>query len=186
MKTPSYSRRGILISLISALIAGALLFCPDNQNRLLAADKTEKAQPVPIQITADELVTNNKTHAATFKGSVTAVQDDTKLTANQLTIFYKSKSGEASGGTNDIERLEAEGDVRIVFDNKLAVSNHAVYIIDKRKLILEGPGSKVISGQDEITGTKITFYRNDGRMVLESDSKTRVKAVIHSDQRGLN
>jgi len=151
-----------------------------------AAETGEKAQPDPIEITADKLVTDNQKRSALFSGNVTAVQGDTRLTADELTIFYKSKSAQGSAGSNDIERLEARGHVRIMFDNKLAVSNQAVYIIEERKLVLEGPGSKVVSDQDEVTGTKITFYRNEGRMALEGDDQNRVKVVIHSDQRGLN
>ncbi len=140
----------------------------------------------PIEITADKLVTDNQKRTAIFSGHVTAVQAGTKLTADKLTIIYKAGSGSQATGTSDIERLEAQGHVRIEFDNKLAVSNQAVYIIDERKLVLEGPDSKVISDKDQVTGTKITFYRNDGRMALEGDENNRVKAVIHSDQRGLN
>jgi lipopolysaccharide transport protein LptA len=147
----------------------------------------EKQQtPSPIEITADMMVTDSKSHAAIFSGNVTATQDETRLTADKLTIFYKSNNGAGSTSESDIERLQAHGHVRIQFDNKLAVSNQAVYIIEERKLVLEGPESKVVSGQNEITGSKITFYRDDGRMTLESDDRGRVKAVIHSEQRGLN
>ena len=151
-----------------------------------AADPELKQASSPIEITADEMMTDGKTRAAIFSGNVTATQDETRLTADKLTIFYKSNSSAGSTTENDIERLEAHGHVRILFDNKLAVSNQAVYIIGERKLVLEGPESKVVSGKDEITGSKITFYRDDGRMILESDDRSRVKAVIHSEQRGLN
>jgi lipopolysaccharide export system protein LptA len=151
-----------------------------------AAEPQQQASPTPIEITADTMVTNSQAHSAVFSGNVTATQGESRLTADQLTIIYKSGSNAESAGTNDIERLEAHGHVRIMFDNKLAVSNQAVYIMKERKLVLEGPDSKVISGKDEIAGSKITFYREDGRMTLESDDHSRVKAVIHSDQRGLN
>jgi len=167
-------------------LAASFLCGPFRMVPVWAAETVEKTPSDPIEITADKLVTDNQNRSALFSGNVTAVQGNTKLTADELTILYKSKSSGESTGTNDIERLEAHGHVRIEFDNKLAVSNQAVYIIEERKLVLEGPGSKVISDQDEITGTKITFYRNDGRMMLEGDGQNRVKAVIHSDQRGLN
>jgi lipopolysaccharide export system protein LptA len=171
----------ILMALAAGLLCNPLRTMP-----AWAAEAVEKTSTDPIEITADNLVTDNQKRSAIFSGNVTAVQAGTKMSADQLTIIYKSKSGPEATGTNDIERLEARGNVRIEFDNKLAVSNQAVYIIEERKLVLEGPGSKVVSGQDEITGTKITFYRNDGRMALEGDEGNRVKAVIHSDQRGLN
>jgi lipopolysaccharide export system protein LptA len=151
-----------------------------------AADTQQQQPSSPIEITADMMVTDSKAHAAIFSGNVAAVQAQTRLTADKLTIFYRSGKSSESMSSSDIERLEALGHVRIWFDNKLAVSNQAVYIIEERKLVLEGPESKVVSGQDEITGSKITFYRDDGRMTLESDERSRVKAVIHSEQRGLN
>jgi lipopolysaccharide export system protein LptA len=174
-------RIGIFLALAAGLIAGTLCGLP-----VRAAGQEPQTPPIPIEITADELVTISKNHAAVFSGNVTAAQGDTRMTSDKLTIFYKSGAGDESAAANNIERLEALGHVRIWFDNKLAVSNHAVYIIGERKLVLEGPESKVVSGKDEITGSKITFYRDDGRMTLESDDSSRVKAVIHSEQRGLN
>jgi lipopolysaccharide export system protein LptA len=172
------------IAVFWALAAG--LFCQVIGGAPVRSDAAEKQQTSsPIEITADTMVTDSKSRAAIFSGNVTATQDETRLTADKLTIFYKS-NGAGSTSESDIERLEALGHVRILFDNKLAVSNQAVYIIEERKLVLEGPESKVVSGQNEITGSKITFYRDDGRVTLESDDRSRVKAVIHSEQRGLN
>jgi len=168
--------------LIFAIIAGPAVMGPGYAE--------ETAKPVkgdPIRITADKLVTDNAKRSAQFSGNVKAVQGDTVITADRLTIFYKSGGGSSSATSgSNIERLEAEGQVRIEFDNKVAVSNQAVYIIAERKLVLSGPGSKVVSGQDEISGSKITFFRDDGRVALEGDDKNRVNAIIHSDHRGLN
>jgi lipopolysaccharide export system protein LptA len=185
MRTRSCSPIRYRIAFSLALAAG--IFCQAIGGVPVWADDAQR-QPSssPIEITADMMVTDSQTHAAIFSGNVTATQDETRLTADKLTIFYKSDSGAEPASETDIERLEARGHVRILFDNKLAVSNQAVYIIGERKLVLEGPGSKVVSGKDEITGSKITFYRDDGRMTLESDDRGRVKAVIHSQQRGLN
>jgi len=185
MKIRSCSPYGTLFIVLLAL-AASLLCGPGRTISVWAAETDDKVPADPIEITSDKLVTDNQNRSALFSGNVTAVQGGTKLTADELTIVYKSKSSGESTATNDIERLEAKGHVRIEFDNKLAVSNQAVYTIEERKLVLEGPGSKVISDQDEITGTKITFYRNDGRMSLEGDGQNKVKAVIHSEQRGLN
>jgi lipopolysaccharide export system protein LptA len=186
MKTRSCSPKCRRIAVCLALAAG--LFCHlISRIPVWAADLQQQQPSSPIEITADMMVTDSKAHAAIFSGNVSATQAATRLTADKLTIFYKqSTAGSESMSSSDIERLEALGHVRILFDNKLAVSNQAVYIIEERKLILEGPESKVVSGQDEITGSKITFYRDDGRMTLESDDRSRVKAVIRSDQRGLN
>ena len=171
----------VFLALVAVMLCETLYAAP-----VSAVEPEQQASPTPIEITSDSMVTNSQKHAAIFIGNVTATQGKSRLTADQLTIFYKSGSNAESAGTNDIERMEAQGHVRIMFDNKLAVSNQAVYTVKERKLVLEGPDSKVISGRDEIAGSKITFYRDDGRMTLESDDRSRVKAVIHSQQRGLN
>jgi lipopolysaccharide export system protein LptA len=185
MKTRSCNPMGALFAVYLALAAG--IFCETIFVVPVSAAEPQKQTPsTPIEITADAMATNSQAHSAVFSGNVTAKQGKSRLTADQLTIFYKSGSDAEAAGANDIERLEAQGHVRIMFDNKLAVSNQAVYIMKERKLVLEGPDSKVISGQDEIAGSKITFYRDDGRMTLEGGDHNRVKAVIHSGQRGLN
>ena len=141
----------------------------------------------PIHITADRLVTDDKARTAEFSGNVRAVQGDTEVIADRLKLFYGGQTGEHSETeSSDINRLEAHGEVKISFDNKVAVGDQAIYTTKDRKLVIQGPNSKVISGQDEIVGDKITFYRNDGRVILDSDTKTQVKAIIHSDQKGLN
>jgi lipopolysaccharide export system protein LptA len=152
--------------------------------------QADKQQRDPIRITADKLVTDGRTDSARFTGSVCAVQGQSILTADSLTLIFDSKGangGAASAeGYADIKRIEAQGNVRIEFDNRVAVGEQAVYITNERKLVLKGPAAKVISGKDEIVGSTITFYRDDGRVSLEGDGNNRVKAIIHSGQRGLN
>ena len=161
-----------------ALVVGLTAFTPGYAEE---GDGPKKQDP--IRITADKLVTDNAKRSAQFSGNVKAVQGNTVITADRLSIFYTSAGGSspAAPGSN-IERLKAEGNVRIEFDNKVAVSNQAVYIIAERKLVLSGPGSKVVSGQDEISGSKITFFRDDGRVKMEGG----VNAIIHSNRQGLN
>ncbi len=175
--------RAIRIGLVAlALIVGSTAFSPG-----FAEENDGGKKQDPIHITADKLVTDNAKRSAQFSGNVKAVQGNTVITSDRLSIFYTSAGGSsaATPGSN-IERLKAEGKVRIEFDNKVAVSNQAVYIIAERKLVLSGPGSKVVSGQDEISGSKITFFRDDGQVILEGDENNRVNAIIHSDHQGLN
>jgi lipopolysaccharide export system protein LptA len=153
-----------------------------------AADETAKLQTrEPIRITADKLVADNQKKSAQFSGNVKAVQGDTVITSDQLTLFYSSQGDRSpSDSASTIERIKASGHVRIEFDNRVAVSNQADYSVVERKLVLSGPESKIISGKDVISGSKITFYRDKGNVALEGDEKNRVKAIIHSNQRGLN
>lgn len=152
-----------------------------------AAHAEDADPPEPIEITADQLVTDSNSHTAQFSGNVTAIQGDTKVTTDRLVLHYGSTStaNEDQGQTN-IEKLEAFGNVRIEFDNRLAVSDQAVYTTFDRRLILTGPKSKVTSGRDEISGSEIVFDRKTDQVKITGAEKCPVKAVIHSNQRGLN
>ncbi len=74
--------------------------------------------------------------------------------------------------------------MKIRFDNRVAVTQQAVYITESRILILTGTGSKVTSGNNSISGSKITLYRVDGRITVESSSEKRVEAVFYSEEKG--
>jgi lipopolysaccharide export system protein LptA len=177
----AYRITGISLAIL-VFIAGFTAALPK-----FATGAEDQGKGDPIRITSDKLLTDNAKRSARFSGNVKAIQGDTVITADHLTIFFKSGGSTSSNiSNNNIDRLKAEGQVRIEFDNKVAVSNQAVYIVAERKLILSGPGSKVISGQDEISGSKITFFRDDGRVALEGDGQNRVNAIIHSDHQGLN
>ena len=76
--------------------------------------------------------------------------------------------------------------VKIIFDDKTAISQRAVYTTDSRILVLTGPDSKIISGKDSISGEKITLYRADDRIIVESGKEKQVEAVFFSKQGGLN
>ena len=110
------------------------------------------------------------------------------VTADRLTIFYGKGNGdmEAGLGPNSFDKIEAEGHVRIDMDNRTAVSDKATYDGARRVLVLSGPGTKMVSGKDEISGSKITLYRETGQVVITGSGDSQVKATIHSSERGLN
>jgi len=174
--------------LISAFIILGALSAPS-----AGADKKEPA-PVAesgkdkIRITADTLTTESKAQFAEFSGNVKAVQGATVIIADRLRIFYKkdaqNKAAPRAEGTA-IEKLEASGNVKITFDDKVAVTQKAVYLTEKRVLILSGPNSTVTSGKDSISGETITYNRADERIKVESGPNKRVEAVFSSGGAGL-
>ena len=164
----------------TALCAGA---APAEQ----AKEAGKKASP--IRITADLLVSDSQNRSAEFSGNVNVVQDQTTIKADRLILIYKENAateGKASSGTDRIESVEAIGNVRIEMDGRVAESERAIYRTDNRTLVLSGQGSKVTSGKDVIESSKITFYRDTGNVKMEGNKESQVKAIIRSDQRGLN
>ncbi len=141
-----------------------------------------------IYITADKLISDNKAGYAEFIGNVRANQEETVITADRLKIFYKKHLADKNKpviGQESIHQIIANGNVKIKFDNRVAESQQAVYNTETNVLVLSGADSKIISGNDIITGEKITFYRTDGRIAVEGGRQERVEAVFYSGEKGL-
>jgi lipopolysaccharide export system protein LptA len=141
-----------------------------------------------IHITADKLISDNKVDYAEFIGNVRATQEDTVITADRLKIFVKKNpdnKGAPGVGTESIHKIIASGNVKINFDNRVAVTPQAVYNTKTGVLVLSGDNSRIISGKDSISGEKITLYRTTGGITVESGEEKRVEAVFHSGEKGL-
>ena len=141
-----------------------------------------------IHITADKLISDNDADYAEFIGNVRATQEDTVITADSLKIFVKINSdnkGAPGVRTESINKIIASGNVKINFDNKVAVTPQAVYNTETGVLVLSGDNSRIVSGKDSISGEKITIYRTTGRITVESGGEKRVEAVFYSGEKGL-
>ncbi|MFP4031120.1 MAG: LptA/OstA family protein [Desulfococcaceae bacterium] len=139
-----------------------------------AAEDAESGKTPPVQITAENLVADDVQKTATFSGEVRAVQGDTVILSDRLIIRYEGnpvdegRGAEENQGAGGIRELEAEGNVRITFDEIVAESPKALYVPADRVLVLSGPGSRVTRPESgTISGKTITVYRDDGRIRFE-------------------
>jgi len=141
-----------------------------------------------IHITSDRLVADNEAMFAEFIGNVVAIKGTDVVTADRLKIFYKKgvdKKENPVAGEEMIKKIVAKGNVVIKFDDKVAVAQQAVYTAETGIIVLTGPNSKVTSGNNFISGEKITMYRSDDRMIVESGKEKRVEAVFYSREKDI-
>jgi lipopolysaccharide export system protein LptA len=138
-----------------------------------------------IHITADTLITNTGEKNAEFSGNVTAIQGTTVITSDRLNVFYREHQQEGPAADTDIiSRIVAQGNVKIVFDNQVATAEHAEYLADKRIVVLSGTDTTIISGGNSISGSRITFFQDEGRIQVESGKEKRVEAFFYSQENG--
>jgi lipopolysaccharide export system protein LptA len=160
----------------------------------MAQTESESAAPPPeengppVQITADTLVADDQRKTAEFSGNVRAVQGDTVILSDALTIHYAGnpmagpEAGEENAGEGGIRELVATGSVRITFDDIVAESPRAVYTPADRVLVLSGPGSRVTREESgTVSGETITVHRDDGRIRFEGG----VEGLFFPGERGL-
>ena len=141
---------------------------------LVQVDKSGKATPVTI--TSAHLNYADAERRIFLDGGVTAKGSDTTLTAQQMTVFLRSRSesqaGAGPGTPGQVERIVAEGKVVITQPTRHATGDRLVYTAAEDKFVLTGGSSGGIPSifdaeRGKITGDSLTFYRHDDRVLVE-------------------
>ncbi len=129
-----------------------------------ATGATPKAVPAyvsrdPIDIRSDRLEAHNKERKVVFIGNVQARQRDVLIFADRLTTYY-DKEG------NEVERIVANGNVKITQEDKVGTSHEAIFENRSRKLLLIGD-PHLWQGKDELRGERITVYLDEDRVLVD-------------------
>lgn len=133
-------RKSGVIFLIFSLALPLAAICADLKPKSAATDT--------VLIEADTLEANTARGIATFKGSVRALKDEIDLRANTATLQFDQK-------TRKVTSLIAEGSVMVVWGDRQAVCDRAVYRIQDRTLELQG-NVTITRGSESISGHKVT------------------------------
>lgn len=124
----------------------------------------------PIVITSQTLTSDNKARIATFEGNVYAKRGDVHLYSDVMKIYYKNDGQETS---NKIYKIESEGNVRLIRGKSILTSKSALYNSEPTETIIFTGEPRASDGENVIIGTKITYYINEDRTVVE-DSKVMI------------
>lgn len=152
---------------------------------LLLAPAAARAQAIdmsrggPVEVTArDGMEWRQNEQMVIARGDARAVRGDVTVTADRLVARYRKKAGaaqvpseqqpgvSADTGSNEIYRLEAEGNVRIFTATDLAVGDRAVYDIDQAVLVLTGDALKLTTPQQVLTAQDSMEYWSQKQMAV--------------------
>jgi lipopolysaccharide transport protein LptA len=137
----------------------------------------------PTVVTSERLQVDYAHNFGTFEGNVLAVDPRITVRADKMVVFF---GGQTNGGTNlatrSVKRILAEGGVVITQENKKSRSDRAEYTADDGKAVLTG-NPQVESPDGIVRGTRITFWRGQDRMDVESDSSptNRTRLIIYPE-----
>ena len=148
-------------------------------------DKTEPAkasekvlglldQKKPIDIVSDTMEGFDKEKYVIFKGNVVARQDD-------LYIYSDTMEAYMSADTNEIDKANAKGHVRIIKQNKTATCKEAFFDNVKGEILLKGD-AVVTSDKDRVEGDVVTYYVNEDRAVVTAEKSKKAKVTIYPKQ----
>jgi lipopolysaccharide export system protein LptA len=174
---------------------------PANSGPPNALQGFSKNKDEPVQIEAATLDVRDKDKVATFSGNVHVIQGDTDLRTRKLVVYYEEddsnkddgkkgdgKKGDGKksapktaqpgpGGSSQIKKLEAIGDVFVTQKDQTAQGDKGVFDMKTNKITLTG-NVVVSQGQNVLQGEKLVVDRNTGFSTMEGG---RVRGIF---QRG--
>lgn len=173
--------------LVPALLAGFML-SPDHA----VAQPIDMSKGGPVTVTSrDGIDWQQAEKVVIARGDARAVRGDVTVTADRLIARYRPKPGSGAApppasappaggaraaadpgsGSNEIYRLEADGNVRIFTATDVAVGDHATYDMDQAVLLLTGRNLKLTRPAEQITARdSLEYWSQLHRAVARGDA----------------
>ncbi len=158
----------------------------------------------PIQIEDASLEMRDKKKEATFTGNVKVIQGDTTMTSKVLVVFYESSDqGQSAappssakgaaksapiqsaapgpGGSSQIKRLEAKGNVVVTQKDQVVTGETAVFDTKTNLITMAGGAAGVVLTQckNVIKGDRLLVDMTTGVSRVESDGG-KVTALVNN------
>ena len=143
--------------------------------------KDKNGKLTPVNVTSDRLSYVDAERRAVFSGNVVVHAQDATITSATVQVILLPKNGQSeTQSASQLERIEAQGDIRIEQGGRKATGNKLVYTAAEEKMVLTGSPGKLPSIFDaergQISGDSLTFFTHDGRVLVGSGetSKTEI------------
>ncbi len=128
----------------------------------------------PIEIYADNGIEWQQENLIFLaRGNARAVRGEITVYGDVLRAHYRELK--TAGGGTEIQRLVAEGNVRIVTPGETAYGQRAVYSIDIGVLVLSGGTVRLVAGEDVITADSQLEYWEAKQLAVARGNATAVR-----------
>lgn len=126
----------------------------------------------PIDVDADRIDVLDQQNQAIFSGNVRVRQGNLTMESDRIKVAYSRPAQSAGkGGDPVIQRLDADGNVRLATPTERATSRFGIYDVDKRILTLIGD-VKLTQGTTRVQGNRLTIDLASGRSTLDGKTST--------------
>jgi lipopolysaccharide export system protein LptA len=143
--------------------------------------KDKNGKLTPVNVTSDRLSYVDAERRAVFSGNVVVRAQDATISSASVQVILLPKNGQAENqSASQLERIEAQGDIKIEQGSRKAAGNKLVYTAAEEKMVLTGTPGKLPSIFDaergQISGDSLTFFTHDGRVLVGNGetSKTEI------------
>jgi len=140
----------------------------------------------PVSYSADNLQYFDGDRRLVLTGNVDIVQNDARLRANQITLYFTRSTAPAGAGgqsqngglgSGDIQRMVAEGDVYYVRPQQSARGDRAVYETSSDSVTFTG-NVVVASEENVIRGETLVLQIGTRQTTIRPQNGQRVRGVF--------
>jgi len=128
------------------------------------------SQRGPVTIRANKLEFDYRSRVLTYRGTVSVTQADLTLRSDLLRVTLDPEARQP------VQKIEAEGAVRIAKGGREATGGRAVFDQKKRTVTLSD-NATLRDGPNEVAGERVVVYLDEERSVVEGGDQ-RVRAVL--------
>jgi lipopolysaccharide export system protein LptA len=142
--------------------------------------KDKNGKLTPVNVTSDRLSYVDTERKAVFSGNVVVRAQDVTITSATVQVILLPNKNQAQNQTaSQLDRIEAQGDIKIEQGSRKAAGNKLVYTAAEEKMVLTGTPEKLPSIFDaergQISGDSLTFFTHDGRVLVGSGETSKTE-----------
>lgn len=127
----------------------------------------------------DSLEYYEREQVAVANGDAVAIREDKRIRADRLVARFT----ESASGKNEVERVDAKGNVQISTETEYASGNSAVYFVNQELATLIGDVS-ITRGDNQLNGQRAEVNLKTGVSTLKGDAEaTRVRVLLDPSQK---
>ncbi|TPE59142.1 lipopolysaccharide transport periplasmic protein LptA [Sandaracinobacter neustonicus] len=153
--------------LITAALLAPLAAAPAMAQGITTSALRGLDNKAPIDVDADRIDVLDQQNQAIFTGNVRVRQGNLTLEADRIKVAYSRPAK----GDPVIQRLDADGNVRLATPSERATSRFGIYDVDKRILTLIG-NVVLTQGTTKVQGNRLTIDLASGRSTLDGKTST--------------
>lgn len=154
----------LTLILCATLLAGTAIA----QGTSLAFGTKPQDPSQPVEANSDDLFIDENTGTAVFTGNVVITQGEMRLAADRIEVVYVQ-------AREQIERMNATGNVTIVSGSDAAEAQAAVYNLSEQTIVMTGD-VLMTQGPQVLNGEKLVIRLDDGTARMSG----RVKTVLQN------
>ncbi|HEY1936625.1 MAG TPA: LptA/OstA family protein [Candidatus Angelobacter sp.] len=153
---------------------------PSGRVASVFVQKDKNGKLTPVNVTSDRLSYVDSERRAIFSGNVVVRAQETTIASDAVhVVLLPRKTQTENQSASQLDRIEAQGDIKIDQGGRKAAGSKLVYTAANEKMVLTGtkehPPSIFDAERGQLSGDSLTFFTHDGRVLVGSGETSQTQ-----------